>query len=136
MEMVVGMSLRARLVMLGLGLLIGLVVLNLVRTRRLKEEFSLLWLSAAVLLVLAPLASDLFDALAGVLGIDYSPNLVFALAFVVVLLLLLQFSVALSRFSEQITKLTQSVALLARRVEELEAQGEGQPGTAEELEAR
>ncbi|MGQ9585002.1 MAG: DUF2304 domain-containing protein [Anaerolineae bacterium] len=119
---VVGMSLRARLVMLALGLMIGGVVLNLVRARRLKEEFSLLWLSAAVLLVLAPLASDLLDALATVLGVDYSPNLVFALAFVVVLLLLLQFSVALSRFSEQIKRLTQAVALLSRRIEELERQ--------------
>ncbi len=136
MEMVVGMSLRARLVMLGLGLLIGLVVLNLVRTRRLKEEFSLLWLSAAVLLVLAPLASDLFDALAAVLGIDYSPNLIFALAFIVILLLLLQFSVALSRFSEQITKLTQSVALLARRVEELEAEAGRSAEAGEELQGR
>lgn len=119
---VVGMSLRARLVMLALGLMIGGVVLNLVRARRLKEEFSLLWLSAAVLLVLAPLASDLLDALATVLGVDYSPNLVFALAFVVVLLLLLQFSAALSRFSEQIKRLTQAVALLSRRIEELERQ--------------
>jgi len=116
MEVVVGMSLRARLVMVVLGLAIGLVVLYLVRARRLKEEFSLLWLSAAVLLILAPLASDLFDALAALLGVDYSPNLIFALAFIVVLLLLLQFSVALSRFSEQIKKLTQAVALLSRRI--------------------
>ena len=122
MEVVVGMSLRARLVMVVLGLAIGLVVLYLVRARRLKEEFSLLWLSAAVLLILAPLASDLFDALAALLGVDYSPNLIFALAFIVVLLLLLQFSVALSRFSEQIKKLTQAVALLNRRIEELEGQ--------------
>jgi len=122
MEVVVGMSLRARLVMVVLGLAIGLVVLYLVRARRLKEEFSLLWLSAAVLLILAPLASDLFDALAALLGVDYSPNLIFALAFIVVLLLLLQFSVALSRFSEQIKKLTQAVALLSRRIEELEGQ--------------
>lgn len=130
---VVGMSLRARLVMLGLGLVIGLIILNLVRTRRLKEEFSLLWLSAAVLLILAPLASDLLDALAAVLGIDYSPNLVFALAFVVVLLLLLQFSVTLSRFSGQITRLTQAVTLLSRRLEELEEQrNDGKPPGGQE----
>jgi hypothetical protein len=122
MEVVVGLSLRARLVMLGLGLMIGLVVLNLVRSRKLKEEFSLLWLSAALSLMAAPLASDLFDALAVILGIDYSPNLIFALGFVFVLLLLLQFSVALSRFSDQIRKLSQSVGLLTRQVEELEAE--------------
>ncbi|NLE75172.1 MAG: DUF2304 domain-containing protein [Chloroflexi bacterium] len=131
-EMVVGMSLRARLVLLALGMGTGLVVLNLVRTRRLKEEFSLLWLSAALLLVLAPLASDLFDALAVVLGIDYSPNLIFALAFMVVLLLLLQFSTTLSRFSDQIKSLAQAVALLTRRVEELEGQLEQARGQARE----
>jgi len=132
MEVVVGMSLRARLVMVVLGLAIGLVVLYLVRARRLKEEFSLLWLSAAVLLILAPLASDLFDALAALLGVDYSPNLIFALAFIVVLLLLLQFSVALSRFSEQIKKLTQAVALLSRRIEELEGQEPNDEGPEDE----
>ena len=46
------MELRARLFAALLGIAVLLLVLNLVRTRKLKEEFALLWLLTAVVLVL------------------------------------------------------------------------------------
>ncbi|HOU22873.1 MAG TPA: DUF2304 family protein, partial [Anaerolineae bacterium] len=43
---------RARVFAVALGLLVLLVVINLVRTRRLTEEFALLWFVTAVVLVI------------------------------------------------------------------------------------
>jgi len=106
---------------LGGVLLLGLVI-NLVRTRRLKEEFALLWLVSAALVVLAPLGVvDLLDQLAYAVGIEYPPTLILALVIVCLLGILFQYSLRISRFTDQIKVLTQELALMSRRVEELES---------------
>ncbi len=114
------MELRARLFAIALGVAVLLFVVNLVRTRKLKEEFALLWLLTAVVLVLAPLLIDYLDMIAHVLGIEYPPAFIFVLAIISVLLILFQFSMRISHFSEQIKVLTQELALLRARIEFLE----------------
>jgi hypothetical protein len=114
------MELRARLFAIALGVAVLLFVVNLVRTRKLKEEFALLWLLTAVVLVLAPLLIDYLDMIAHALGIEYPPAFIFVLAIICVLLVLFQFSMRISHFSEQIKVLTQELALLRARLEFLE----------------
>ncbi len=114
------MELRARLFAVALGLFVLLVVINLVRTKKLKEEFALLWLFTGIVLVLTPLFIDYLDMVAYVLGIEYPPALIFVLAIISLLLIIFQFSMRISRFSDQIKVLTQELALLRVRVEDLE----------------
>lgn len=114
------MELRARLFAIALGIAVLLFVVNLVRTRKLKEEFALLWLLTAVVLVLAPLLIDYLDMIAHALGIEYPPAFIFVLAIISVLLVLFQFSMRISHFSEQIKVLTQELALMRARLEFLE----------------
>jgi hypothetical protein len=114
------MELRARLFAIALGIVVLLFVVNLVRTRKLKEEFALLWLLTAVVLVLAPLLIDYLDMVAHALGIEYPPAFIFVLAIICVLLVLFQFSMRISHFSEEIKVLTQELALLRARLESLE----------------
>jgi hypothetical protein len=113
---------RARLFFVGLGLLVLVFVVNLVRTKKLKEEYALLWLLMAVALVVAPLLIDLIDEISFAIGIDYPPALIIVIALVCFALIFFQISVSISRFSEQIKNLSQDLALTRRRVEELEAQ--------------
>lgn len=114
------MEFRARLFAVVLGLTVLLFVINLVRTKKLKEEFALLWLLTGIVLVLTPLLIDYLDRLAYALGIEYPPALIFVLAIISVLFVLFQFSMRLSRFSEHIKVLTQELALLRVRLEDLE----------------
>jgi hypothetical protein len=113
------MEFRARLFAMALGVAVLLFVVNLVRTKKLKEEFALLWLLTAVVLVLTPLFIDYLDLVAYALGIEYPPALIYLLAIISLLFILLQFSMRISRFSEQIKVLTQELALLRAQVEEL-----------------
>ena len=113
---------RARVFAVALGLLVLLVVINLVRTRRLTEEFALLWFVTAVVLVLTPLFIDYVDMAARAIGIAYPPAMIFLLAIISLLLILFQFSMRMSRFSDQIKVLTQEVALLNARLEDLNRQ--------------
>jgi len=114
------MELRARFFAVVLGVAVLLFVVNLVRTKKLKEEFALLWLLTAVVLVLTPLFIDYLDMVAYVLGIEYPPALIFVLAIISLLFILFQFSIRISRFSGQIKVLTQELGLLRVQVEELE----------------
>ena len=114
------MEIRARLFAVVLGFAVLLFVINLVRTKKLKEEFALLWLLTGIVLVLTPLFIDYLDMFAYALGIEYPPALIFVLAIISLLLVLFQFSMRISRFSEQIKVLTQELALLRVRLEDLE----------------
>ena len=119
------MEFRARLFAMLVGVAVLLFVLNLVRTKKLKEEFALLWLLTAVVLVLTPLFIDYLDMIAYALGIEYPPALIFLLAIISLLLVFFQFSMRISRFSEQIKVLVQELALLRAQVEDLERSAEG-----------
>jgi hypothetical protein len=97
------------------------IVLELVRRRRLLERYALLWLlSGVVLLVLSTFRGLLEDA-AGLIGVEYPPSALFFIAFAFVLLLLLHFSVAVSRLADQSKVLAQRLALLEKRVRDVEA---------------
>jgi hypothetical protein len=110
------MDLQLRLVALfgSLALLLG--VLELVRRRRLLERYALVWLAAAGLLVLLTAWSGLLGLVAGSIGISYPPSALFVIAFVFVILLLLHFSVAVSRLADQSKVLAQRVAMLEERL--------------------
>lgn len=97
-----------------------LVVLELVRRRALLERYALLWLlSALALLVLASWRDGLIY-LADLAGIVSAPNALFLLAFGAILVLLLHFSVAVSRLADRSKLLTQRVALMDEKLRRLE----------------
>jgi hypothetical protein len=99
-----------------------ILVFELVRQRRLLERYALLWLfSSAVLLALSVWRGAL-EELASAVGIFYAPSALFAVAFGFVLVLLLHFSLVISRLAEQSKVLAQRVGLLQHEVDELRAQ--------------
>jgi hypothetical protein len=113
----------SRLQILAILVTAGLFVLvfELVRQRRLLERYALLWLfSSAVLLGLSVWRGAL-EELASAVGIFYAPSALFAVAFGFVLILLLHFSLVISRLAEQSKVLAQRVGLLQYEVDELRA---------------
>jgi hypothetical protein len=104
----------------SVGLL--LIVLELVRQRRLKEEYSLLWLLTAVVLLALSLWRSSLDLIAKLMGIFYPPTALFVIGFGFVLLLLLYFSTIISQLSGENNSLTQQIAILDWRVRQLEEQ--------------
>jgi hypothetical protein len=105
-----------------------LVLLELVRRRRLLERYALLWLFSALVLLALSIWRGLLQDVADLLGVAYPPNALFLIAFGFVLALLLHFSLAVSRLSDQSKVLAQRLALLEERVE----RGAAEPGEAEQ----
>ena len=115
------MDVRIQLIAIaGAGGLL-LVVLELVRRRALLERYALLWLGSAVFLLVLAVWRDLLQRVADALGIAYAPNALFFLAFAAILLLLLHFSVAVSRLADQSKILAQRLAMVDERLRRHEA---------------
>jgi hypothetical protein len=95
-----------------------LLILELVRRKRLMERYALLWLFSTLVLLVLSVWTGLLNSLASALGISYPPSALFAVAFGVVLVLLVHFSLAVSRLSDQNKVLAQRIGLLQQRLEE------------------
>jgi hypothetical protein len=91
-------------------------VLEMVRRRRLMERYALLWLLSAIVLLALAGWSGALAKISHALGVIYPPNALFFIALVFVLLLLLHFSSAVSRLSDQSKMLAQRLALLDERL--------------------
>jgi hypothetical protein len=96
-----------------------LIVLELIRTRRLRERYALLWLlTGIVLTVLAAWRTGL-NTIAGWFGVStYPPAVLFAVGIVFILAVLLHYSTVISRLSDQNTILAQRLALLELQLRE------------------
>jgi hypothetical protein len=105
------------------GLIVGvallLLVLELVRRKRLNEEFSLFWVAGAVAVLGLSLRRDLLDRSARWLGVYYPPSLLLLVLLVVIFIGSLSISVVLSRHRRQIERLIEDNAILAAEVREL-----------------
>jgi hypothetical protein len=96
------------------------IVIELIRSRKLRERYALLWLATAgVILFFAAWRSGLHN-LSDALGIAYPPNALFVLALMFVLVLLLHFSTVISKLSDRTTTLTQQLGLLEERLRQVE----------------
>ncbi len=127
------MQARIQLVAIVGAATLLLTVLEMVRRRQLMERYALLWLlSAAVLLALA-IWSGALASISHAIGVIYPPNALFFIGMGFILLLLLHFSSAVSRLSNQSETLAQRQALLQERLRRREhPTGDPQAEVAEE----
>ena len=109
------MELRLQLVACAGALLLLVVVFELVRRKRLMERYALLWLLSALVLLVLAVWGGLLERVANTIGIFYAPSALFVVAFAFVLLLLLHFSLAVSRLTDQTKVLAQRLALVEER---------------------
>jgi hypothetical protein len=103
------------------SILLILVVLELVRGRRLKERYALLWLATGVVLLVLSIWRDGLNTIAGWAGVtSYPPAVLFAVATLFILLVLLHYSTVISKLTDENVDLAQRIALLEERVSRVE----------------
>ncbi len=95
-------------------------IFSMIRRRRLREEYSLLWIVGSIVMVVFILWRDLLDILAGYLGIFYPPNVLLMIGLFFGVLMFLHFTLVISRQADDNKRLVQRMALLQNRIEELE----------------
>jgi len=90
-----------------------LVVLELIRSRRLRERYAILWLITGLVLTALSAWREGLNMIAGWLGVrSYPPAVLFAVGILFILAVLLHYSTVISRLSDQNVILAQRIALL------------------------
>jgi hypothetical protein len=107
------------LVALAVSGLLLILVLELVRRRKLTEEYSFIWILGAVGLLVFSSSRQILHVIAAWLGIAYPPALLLLAVIFFFFVASLYFSVVVSRQRQQIERLTEEVAILAARQREM-----------------
>ncbi len=107
---------KIQIISLVISLLLALVIFQLIRKKKLKEQYSLLWfLTVAVMLVLA-LWEGLLYRISSLLGIAVPSNALFMLALLFMFIMSLHYSMLVSRLTDQTKMLAQRLALVDREL--------------------
>jgi hypothetical protein len=126
------MDSRIQIVAILSTLVLLLIVLELVRRRRLLERYALVWLASALILLALGVWGGLLTQISEAIGIAYPPSALFVIAFGFILVLLLHFSTAVSRLTDQTKVLAQRLALMEERHRDLERRLEGEASETDE----
>ncbi len=95
-----------------MGIVIVLGIIELVRRRKLNEEYSFLWLIIGVLLLMITFFPQLIYFISGFIGTELPINTLFFTGIIFLMLLGLFFSLKISILSNRVKKLSQKIAIL------------------------
>ena len=121
------MSDRVQFVALATSVVLFGIVIDLVRRRRLTEEYSLVWLGVSFALLAFSLSRNLLHVAARWLGVAYPPALLVLAVVGGGFVGLLYVSVVLSRQRRAIEQLVEEIGVLSAKLDDL-ARGGDQPG--------
>jgi len=92
--------------------LLLLYILEMVRRRKLREEYSILWLAGGVIMLLFSLKQDWLEWASDAAGISYPPSFLFLISIFFILLILIHFSITISKLYQMNKRMAQELALL------------------------
>ena len=98
-----------------------LYIFYLIRKKKIKEEYSLLWLSSSFVFIVFSIWRHGLELFAKLMGIAYPPAALFLILMLAIFLILIEFSINISRLSEKIKIMAQEQALLKNELEALKA---------------
>jgi hypothetical protein len=104
---------KTRVIAIAGSLALLVFVIELVRRRRLKEEYSVLWTLTALTLLIMAVWFDLLLGLTKAIGAVLASSTLFFTALIFVMLMLLHFSVRISQLERSLTALVQELGLMS-----------------------
>ena len=104
---------RTRILAVAGSLALLLFIIELVRRRRLKEEYSILWTLTALTLLVMAAWFDLLLQLTKAIGALVPSSTLFFIALIFSMLMLLHFSVRISSLERNLTALVQELGLMS-----------------------
>ncbi|HEX8947924.1 MAG TPA: DUF2304 domain-containing protein [Dissulfurispiraceae bacterium] len=106
------MPIRQKVVAVFIALSIFFIILELVRRRKLREEYSWLWLLTGAVLVVLTFWYELLVRITVLIGAVAPTSTLFFFALIFLILVCVQFSIRISKLTNQVKDLVQELALL------------------------
>ena len=113
------MPLQQQIFALIVSALVFVVVVDMVRRRRLREEYSVLWLATSVIMFVLVFRYEWLVDLTALIGAELPTTTLFLCSIIFLLLLSVQFCIKISRLTDQLKNLSQENALMRQEIEGL-----------------
>lgn len=107
--------------------LVFVFTINLVRKRKLKEEYSVLWLATSIVMFVLVVRYEWLVAITNFIGAGLPTTTLFIGSIIFLTFIAVQFSIKISALTEQVKNLAQENALLWAKQEELKNCRGGKP---------
>jgi hypothetical protein len=101
----------------SISLLIFIIIL--IRQHRLKEEYSLLWLFFTVFFIIFSVWRNGLEWISDLMGIAYPPAALFLILIIALFVIMIEFSLIISKQSERIKSIGQNIGLMQQEISEL-----------------
>jgi hypothetical protein len=87
-------------------------IIFLVRKKKLREDYSLLWLFFGGIFLVLSIWRDSLEFISRTMGIAYAPAAIFIILIMCLFMIMIQFSMIISKQANEISSLAQEIALL------------------------
>jgi len=105
------MTIQQKIFALAIGVGLFVVIIELVRRRRLAEEYSFLWLLTGGSIIVFVVWYDLLKWLTGLIGSKTPTTTLFIFGFIFMILINLHYSVKITKLAAQVKDLAQKAAI-------------------------
>jgi len=113
---------RIQVIAIICNLLLFYFVVNLVRKKRIREEYSLIWIVFCIVFLVFSFWRNGLEILASWLGIYYAPMAFLLILILGIFAILIHYSVVISRLTDQNTSLIQEMGILRAEIRKTEVQ--------------
>jgi len=113
------MPLQQQIFALIVSVMVFIVVVDMVRRRKLREEYSVLWLVTSVVMFVLVLRYEWLVALTTAIGAGLPTTTLFLFSIIFLILLAVQFCIKISKLTDQVKNLSQENALMKLEIENL-----------------
>jgi len=113
------MPLQQQIFALVVSVLVFVIVIDMVRKRRLREEYSVLWLLTSVLMFVLVFRYEWLVSLTNLIGAGLPTTTLFLFSIIFLMLLSVQFCIMISKLTNQMKNLSQENALMRQEIERL-----------------
>jgi hypothetical protein len=110
---------RIQILSIVASILVIILIVHLIRKRKLREEYSIMWLIGSMVLIVFSVWRSLLEIIADFVGVYYAPAILLLVGIFFGVLIFLHLTVVISRQADENKIMAQEIALLKARIDEL-----------------
>lgn len=114
------MTITLRIFSIAIIFLYFVLIFKLLKRNRLALKYSLLWLFAGIVMAIVFVCPQIMVFIAEIIGIKVASNGLFALSIFLGIIIMISYAIVISDYVKRVKRLIQTVAILEKRVRELE----------------
>jgi len=117
-------TVKVQYIAIAASIILLFFVLFLIRKKSIKEEYSLLWLFFCIVFLVFSIWREGLEYLAQLIGVAYPPAALFFIFLLAILMILIEFSIIISKLSDKIKNLAQEIGILKMEIQKLKGKKE------------